>query len=317
MGKLKSNRVVDPHATQLVSGFRAPEFTAVRKIWPIVSVNKETGKFMQFAADASVLRTNMKRALGDDRKRIEMRVGSGSFATAEFSIEVPLYDRELRNVVEGMEGTYRDKKALIGMSSHQLLMEYTIAQLIQDPTKYDVNNTVALAGGDQWKETTSTPFADMRGWVRFMSHRLLCPTSELSIAIGSKPWESLQDHADTQEKVKYTGKEASYAWLASVLDIKEVVPLPGMYVDSVDDANPDDVTGIDIFGDVLIVYREIAQPTAADPLWGAIARLGEPTVTEYRDEPRSADIIAVDDEWGVCQNSNKRGFLVRTVSGLA
>lgn len=317
MGKLAKNRVVDAHASQLAAGFRKPEFTAVNKIYPIVDVSTESGKFMQFAADAFVIQQNLERALGDDRKRIEMRVGSGSYNTAEVSVEVPVYDREIKNVPEQRRQDYRDKKTELAQARQLLLMEYTAAQILKDPAKYDAANTAALTAGNQWKETTSTPYANLRSWLRTISFKLGLPVSELSVAFAPKPWESLQDHAHTQDRIKYTGKEPSQALIAGILGCKAAELLAGMYATSFNPDDPTDVTFANIFDDEVLVYHEVANPSVAEPLWGGIARMeGYPIVTEYRDEPKSADIIACDENWGVFQLSNKRGFLARTVSGL-
>jgi hypothetical protein len=317
MGKLKSTRVVDPHASKIVSGFRAPEFIGVNKIWPIVPVSSETGKFMEFCADASVLRKNIVRALGDDRKRIEMRVGSGSFVTAEYGIEVPLYDRELRNVVKEREEDYRLKKSILAEKGHQLAMEVTVAGMIQDPANYDVGFTTALAGATQWKQSTSTPYANLRAWLRTIAKSLLCKVSDLSVALGDRPWEALQEHADTKEKTKYVGKDSSPEWLTGVLGCKSTDLLSGYYLESVDPTAPDNVTGLEIWGDSVVVYREVDVSDPSAPLWGAVPRHEDyPVATEYRDEPRSADIYAVDDNWGVLLNSKRRGFCATDVSGL-
>jgi hypothetical protein len=317
MGKLAKNRVVDEHASQLASGFRAPDLVAVGKIFPIVDVTTESGKFMTFGADASVIRTGLERALGDDRKRIDMRVGTGSFNTAEVGLEIPLYDRELKNVPESRRQDYRDKKTLIVQRYHLLGMEYGIASIIRAAGSYDVNHTLALAGTSRWSDPASTPYRNLRDWLRIQSFALGVPVSALSVALAPKPWESLQDHAQTLDRVKYTGKEASPEWLAAVLSCKSIDLLNGMYASSFDPKDPSNVTFSNIYDDEVIVYLEIANPSVGDPLWGGVARVdGYPVVTEYRDEPKSADVIASDENYGIFVQDNKRGFLARTVTGL-
>lgn len=318
MSKLKKTRVVDVHASQLVSGYRAPEFVAVSKILPIVDVSSEAGQFMEFAADASVIRQNLKRALGDDRHRIEMRVGSDKYATNEFSVEVPIYDRELRSVPEERKQDYRDKKAILGEKTQQLLMEYTAAQILKDPAKYHANFTAALAGVNQWKETTSKPIKNLRDALRAVSFSTGIPVASLGIALAPKPWEALQDHAEIRDRVKYTGSDVTTQWLAQALQCGSVDLLAGMYASAFDADDPANVTFTNIFDDEVMVFPVIDKPTVADPLPGCIARHEDyPIVTEYRDEPKSADIIAVDDNWGVhWKSSQRRIYLYRTVSGL-
>src|ERR1700752_613020 len=107
MTKLATNRVVDDHASQLANGFRSPDLSTVFKIWPIVEVSGESGKFMEFGADASIIRSGLERALGDDRKRVDFRVAIGNYNTTEVSVEVPTYARELKNVPEKLRGKYQ------------------------------------------------------------------------------------------------------------------------------------------------------------------------------------------------------------------
>ncbi len=318
MGRLATNRVVDAHATKLVSGFRVPQFVGINKIWPIIDVASEVGKFMQFFADASVIRSGLERALGDARKRMDLRVATSSYNTTEVSAEVPVIDRELKNVPESRRQQYYDKKAEFVQSVHLLGMEYAVATLLKDPAKYDGSMTTALAGTAQWSDTVnSTPYINLRTWVRNLQFRLGIPSNELSIAFSEKSWGALQDHPKSDTKLGAAGGELTLDKVANWLNVKECVLLTGMYASSFNAADPTDVQFTNLFNDEVIVFHEIADPSVVEPLWGGVARLeGSPIVTYYREEPTSSEIIAVDDYYGIFQHSNKRGYLARTVSGL-
>lgn len=317
MGKLAKNRVVDAHASNLASGYRAPDLIGLKKIMPIVPVSSEAGKFMVFGADANVIRAGLERALGEDRKRIEMRVGSGSYNTAEVALEAPIYDRELKNVPESRRQDYRDKKTLMVERYHQLGMEFAIATILRNAATYNVNNTTALTGTNQWSNAASTPYANLRTALRVVSAALGIPTTELSVAIAPKPYESLQDHAQTQDRVKYTGKEPDLGFFASALNCKSFDLLSAMYASSFDPKDPLNVTFSNIYDDEVIVYYDVPNPNAGDPLFGGVARVeGYPIVTEYRDEPKSADIVACDENYGIFTLNPRAAFLYRTVSGL-
>lgn len=317
MTKLATNRVVDEHSSQLANGFRAPEFIGITKIWPIVEVSGESGKFMEFGADASVIRTGLERALGDDRKRVDIRVASGSYNTTEVAVEVPTYDRELKNVPENMRGKYQEKKDELAQTIHLLGMEYAVAQKLKDPAEYDASMTVALTSTAQWKDAASTPYINLRTWVRTLSKRLLTPTKLLSIALADLPWTAIQDHAQTGTKLQAVGGELTLQRLANWLDVKEIFRLEGQYASTFDPDDPTATDGTYLFNDEVIVFREFEQGTVIDPLWGCVCRVeGHPIVTRYRDEPRSADIVANDENYGILKRSNKRGFMARTVSGL-
>jgi hypothetical protein len=318
MGKLASNRVVDAHASQLVSGYRKPQFVGVNRILPIVDVVFEAGKFMEFAADASVIRSNMNRALGDGRSSIEMRVGEGSYATGEVGIKVPLYDRELRNVPQERRADYEAKKRDLAAEAHLLLMEYTCKGVLTDATKYNAANTVTLAGTDQWKTSTGTPVKNLRDWLWVISLSTGIDISELGVALAPKPWRALLDSADVRDRLKYTGRELSTEILKGLLTCGEVTLLAGMYASAFNPDDPTDVTFTFLYDDEVIVYPLISKPSIVDPLPGAICRVqGYPIVSQYRDEDKSADITAVDDNWGLMwKPANRRLFLGKNVSGL-
>lgn len=319
MSTLKKLRVVDEHATKLVSGFRSPVTPVVNKILKIVPVTSEAGKFMQFGAFAHLVREGLERALGDDRKRIAITVGQGSYNTTEVSIEGAIPDRAMRNVPEARRQDYRDKFAETLQATHLLGMEYVAATLLKNPAKYDAAMTVALAGVNQWKEATATPIKNLRSWLRLVSKRNLLPIGELSVGLSPNAMEALCDHPEVRERLKYTGKEADGAALAGILRCKEVYELNGMYAQDVDPANPTEVTGLDIFADEVIVHHEVADPSPSEPLIGGIARVeGYPIVTEYRDESRSSDITAIDENYGVFLTGATitKAFLARAVSGL-
>jgi hypothetical protein len=317
MTKLASNRVVDDHASQLANGHRPPELIGITRIWPIVEVSGESGKFMEFGADASVIRTGLERALGDNRERVDMRVSTGTYNTTEVSVEVPTFDRELKNVPEKLQAKYQEKKDELAQTIHLLGMEYAVSVKLRDPAEYDASMTVALTSTAQWKDAASNPFANLRAWLRTLSKKLLVPVKDLSIAMAAKPWEALQDHALTEKKLTAAGGELTLERLANWLGCKEVVLLAGQYASTFNPDDSTDVQGTDFFDDEVIVFREFKEGTVVDPLWGAICRVeGHPIVTRYRDEPKSADIVANDENYGILKRSNKRGFMARTVSGL-
>jgi hypothetical protein len=317
MGKLASNRVVDAHASELCGGYRPQKFAAVKHILKTVAVKNEAGSFMEFAADASVLRENLNRALGDARKRINMKVGKSSYAAGEVSLEVETIDRELRNVPDANHDDYARKKDELAFDSQLLLMEYSAAQIMKNTANYNTNNAITLSGSAQWQNSTATPIKNLRDWVWIIALQNGVQPGDLGIGFAPKPKRALVDSADARDRVKYTGKEVTLEALKSWLEVKECVDLTGMYASTFNPDDVNDVTFTTIFDDEVFVYIPVDKPTAADPLAGGIAEVGQPIVTRYRDEPKSADVVAVDRTWGIFWKPNNRKILVaKAVSGL-
>jgi hypothetical protein len=314
--RVKNTRLVDVHATKLASAFREPAYGAVNAIWPIVGVEGESGRYPKFGVGAVIPdRENFIYTLGKERERLDVTMSGGRFANDEISLEIPMYDVEMRNVPEANRQRFRDGKVRTVAGQHLLMMEYAVAKMLKDSTKYDANFTAALAGNDRWTDVVnSNPYKALRGWIFLVASQLGCTTQEIGVAFDPKSMRALMDHPKTDTKLGNIGKEFSYGWLQAQLEVGEITPLFGQYATS---QSADDPKYVYIFDDVVIVYKIRKDAAYGDPLWGAVTRLeGQPLVTEYRDEPRRADIFAQDDNWGIVHNTNKGGFLARTVTGL-
>jgi hypothetical protein len=313
--RVKNNRLVDVHATKLASAHRVPAYGASNRIFPIIGVEGESGRYPKFGVGAIIPdREQFIFTLGEERKRLDVTMSGGRFANDEISLEIPMYETEMRNVPEANRQRFRDGKVETVAGQHQLMMEYAIAKILRDPTKFDVNFTVALAGAQRWSDPTSTPYKALRGYIWAVAAQLGCDVRELGVALAAKPIRALMDHPNTDTKLNPTGKEFSFGWLQTQLEVGEITPLLGQYATS---QSADDPKYKYIFDDEVIVYKPRKDAVYGDALWGAVTRLeGQPIVTEYRDEPRRADVFAQDDNWGIVHNSDKGGFLVRTVTGL-
>ncbi len=314
MGKLKELRVVDPHSTELVSGFRAPNLVGVGEIMPIVEVNKEAGSFTEYGPDASVIHAGLEQPLGAARKYIDMTVAKGDYRAVKFGVNVPLFDEERDEAAD--PATWEDRKSAFGAYIMQLMMEKTIADYIQNPANYAAGYTEALAGVAQWSDyVNSDPIGDVN---RYLDKEELvqdCESDELTVALGPAVLSIARNHP----KLKVTAangdsKNPSLADLAAKFGCKEVKVLRGKVVDTFNPKDPTATLFMHLWGKVVVVYRKIETPAIDLPLWGAITRRkGYPIVEEYRNNDIDADVKANKDKWGLTVRSNKRGFLATTV----
>lgn len=321
--KLSSLRQVDPHNTALANGYRNPAMVGVTDIYPIVRTPKEAGKFTNWGPEPYIPIDKLRTAMGAKRLRIDVSNASGAYQTAQFEVEVPIYDRELAEIIDDDRETYIEKKTLRGQKVSQLGMEVAIANRLQDATKYDAAFTTVLAGANQWQDTVnSNPLNDLRTWIRKLRLSLNVDQRELAVGIGPKTYEALTDHPKVLSRtVGTTGKDPDETRIAEMLRVGSVKVLAGSYAITVDETTPDNNVFADLWGDVVVVYRPApAKSDPETPLPGAVVRKdGFSVVEEYIDASVSggpAIIKVTKDNWGIVQVSNKRLFLAKNVSGL-
>jgi hypothetical protein len=316
-GKLERLRYIDEHNTNLVSGYRFPEFVGVSEIAPIVPRTQEAGKFPKFGAEATMIYPEIRRPFMSPRVRINQTMGFGSYATDEVGVEVAIYDREKRAVPEKVRPRYEENKAKLGAQVIQLWMEYSISVILQDPTRYASGNVEVLTGANVWHDKiNSDPWADMTRWLTIEKYRVGKEFKDLSIALGPANYLALIQHPLTIERFA-RGTVANEVGIANTLGCKSVRMLTGMYTsDLLDPEDPDSAVFADVWGDVALTYYKIEDAQIGDPLAAAIMRVeGLPVVTEYRDERHTCDIKAVDDNFGFVQVSNRRIVLATNVAG--
>lgn len=316
MGRTDDLRVVDPHETALVSGYRDPEFFGIKEIFPIVQVGKERGSYTEYGPDASVIVQGLEQPLGKGRKAVDMTIAKGDFAAVKQGVKVPYYDEE-RNQTADPE-TLGDKKATLGMKVIQASMEYTVAQYLQNAASYAVGNSEIVASDARWDNyasATSNPVADLVRIGGFMETIFGCDLSQISFAVGPLVARAARLHPKVMVTSPQGHQEpAKLTDLASKVGCAAVNQLLGMFAAQVDRKDPRNTIFAHIWGKVVIAYRKIEAPSMDEPLWGGVVReKGFPEVIVTRDDDVDADYHHVKDKWGLHVRSNKRGYLMTSV----
>jgi hypothetical protein len=319
--KLGQLRQVDEHNTNLMSGYRNQNFVGL-KMWPIVTARKESGKFTEFGPSPFVDKEKLKTSLGSKRVRLDFTTATGSYVTNRFEVDVPIYDRELEEIADSDLDSFVEAKTMLGQDVSQLAMEYYVASIAGDPTQYAAGFSQTNAGATQWKQTTSTPLADLRAAVRKVALQVGRPYSDLAIAVSPKGWEALSDHAQIQAKIQYGAgpnnpSVVTQDALAKIFGVGHVDILSAQYPVTIDPLDPTATVFAFLWADVCIVYLPIDKPSFASPLWGAIIRKeGYPYVDEYRDNSIDAQIKVARDNWGTTIRANNRAYCISAASGL-
>lgn len=320
--RLSDVRQVDEHSTALANGYRDSVLVGVGEIYPIATVVKESGKYTNWGATPHIPIAKFRGAIGSKRLRIDVANSGGSFNLAQYEVEVPIYDRVLRETHDDDRDTLVESLTLRGERVIQLGMEVEISSFLQNSANYDAAMVEVLAGVNQWQDqTNSNPLNDLRRWVRKVRLALNVPQEMLHVAIGIKTYEALTDHPKVLNRaVGTTGEDPDEARIAKLLRVGKVRILSGSYAVTIDESIPDSMVAADLWGDVVLVYLPVPKPRPDLPLAGAIVRKsGFPVVEEYIDPTVNggpAIVKVTKENWGICQVSNKRIFLAKNVSGL-
>src|SRR5438309_1419834 len=97
MARVQDVAVVNPHETAIVSGYRDPRLVGVNKMFPIVDVKSERGRYTEYGPDASIIRQGLEQPLGLGRQSIDVTIAAGDFACVKMGVNVPYFDEERDN----------------------------------------------------------------------------------------------------------------------------------------------------------------------------------------------------------------------------
>jgi hypothetical protein len=303
--------VVDEFNTRIVSGYKDPGLYTL-KMAPIVSATQAIGKFMLMGAEMWRYFQNLKRALTAPRVRIDMRWHKQGYATDEFGVEMPIYDKVINAVPERNRDRFRTKMIKRAVGAIQLGMVYTIVDFLRDLNNYDgALVDVFNVGTRRWTDkVNSTPYEDLTRGLNLLHGRVPGSVKDLSIGISKACFDALMAHPETFVRSKAWGLAPGEELVAKVVGCKEAVILEDQKMLDFDDEVHDSATFVDLWDDEVVFFYEVTEPDPdfTDALSLAIVRIdGNPVVQEPYREPRvKADIHAVDDEWGLANISNKR-----------
>lgn len=217
---LSSARVQDPVLTNIVQGYRQPEFIGQR-FFPPVPVGARAGRVVEFGKEDFAL-YDTRRAPGGTILRTQSQYTNRSFLLYQDSIaeEVPIELFE-----EALNGEARVNLRLNGprraMRKIMLRLEKDIADQIQDPAKYETANTIALSGGDRWDTSTAKIPANIRAWREAVRAQIGVYPNVMGM--GPLVLNFLAEDPLVRDKTKYVSSDSVTAQIiAAMFDFDQV-----------------------------------------------------------------------------------------------
>lgn len=222
---LSQARIIDPVLTTVAQGYKQADLVG-GSLFPQVPVGLRAGKIVTFGKEDFMLYST-KRAPGENTKRVQFGMTSGSFSLEDFSLEgaVPI-----ENYQEGMapeKGFTVDhyKIAIYKVSRIMALrLEKAQADLATNASNYGSSNKTTLSGTSQWSDFSgvSNPIKDVETAKEAV--RAAIGMRPNTIVMGAKVFAQLKQHPVVRDYLKYTGRDvATPEIMASLFGVARVM----------------------------------------------------------------------------------------------
>jgi hypothetical protein len=216
---LSQARVADPVLTNVVQGFKQAQFVA-GFLSPSVPVSLRAGKVIEFGKENFILH-NTRRSPGGTVQRKRSRYGSRSFELYQDAIAEEVTLEEAEESANGAARVnLRTSAPKRAMGTIMLNLEKDTADLMQDSTKYETNNSVALGVSDRWDNygsSASQPLQDVNAWKEAVRDQIGVYPNRM--VIGPKVFLAL---------IKYTSSDSvTLAVIANYFDLPGGVAVGG------------------------------------------------------------------------------------------
>jgi len=189
--------VIDPALSNVSIKYTNETFIA-DKIFPVVPVSKQTGKYYVYdKANLRIDKTN--RAAGSGANEIDLGLSTVSFACDDHALKSFVAD-EIQDQAEAALNPLVDETETI---TEKLMLdrENILASLITNTANVTQNTT--LSGTSQWSDySNSSPIADIRT-ARTTIHAATFKKPN-TLILGKQVFDILCDHPEILERVKYS-----------------------------------------------------------------------------------------------------------------
>lgn len=299
-------RVVDPILTAVARGYKQLNRVG-NALFPIVPVNQRGGKIITFGKEAFMQYANMKRAPGQNTRRVQFGYSGSNYALEDFSLEgqVPYETQSEAEAVPGIDMASRTVNSVQDIIANRL--EIAQATLATTAGNYGASNKVTLSGTSQWSDlANSDPVAN----IETAKEAIRAQTGQRPnvVVMGAAVMAKCKQTAAIKDRIKYTGRDiATTELLASLFGVDQVL---------VGDAVVADDAGVfsDIWGKFVVVAFTQKASLAAQgmPSFGYTYQLsGMPMAEEpYVDRNAKSWIYPVTDVCAPVIAGAESGYLI-------
>lgn len=247
MGQMTNSqaRVIDPILSEVARGYQQNSLVGM-SLFPRVPVMQRGGRVITFGKEAFMQYANMKRAPGQNTKRIQFGYAGATFSLEDFSLEgqVPVETQSEAEAVPGIDMASRTVNGVQDIIANRL--EIAQAVLATTAGTYAASNKVTLSGASQWSDlVNSDPVANIETAKEAV--RQQTGKRPNLVVMGALVASKCRQTASIKDRIKYTGRDvATNDLLASLFGVEKVM---------VGDAVQADDAGVfsDIWGKFVVV----------------------------------------------------------------
>lgn len=308
MGQMSNSqaRVIDPILSEVARGYQQNDRVGMA-LFPRVPVISRGGKIITFGKEAFMQYANMKRAPGQNTRRVQFGYAGASYSLEDFSLEgqVPTETEQEAAAVPGIDMGARTVNGVQDIIATRL--EIAQATLATTAANYAASNKVTLSGTSQWSDlVNSDPVATIETAKEAV--RALTGKRPNLVVMGAAVMAKLKLTAAVKDRIKYTGRDiATPELLASLFGVQQV--LVGDAVQAADDGTFSDVWG----KFVVVAYTPTASLAAQGiPSYGYTYQLSNMPMAEepYYDRNPKSWIYPVTDVCAPVIAGAESGYLI-------
>lgn len=302
---------VEPFLTEIARGYNAPQDMVGSLLFPRVPVRSRAGRIITFGKEAYMQYGNLRRAPGQNTKRVAFGYEGAPFVLNDYSLEgqVPYETQQEAEQVPGIDiGEHTVAGVQLIMATR---LEVEQATLATTAANYGSSNKVALSGTAQWSDPDDS---DPIGDIEAAKEAIRAQTGHYPnvMVLGAAVAAKLRRNASIIEQLSTatagpTRPMINEAILSAIFDIPNV--RIGRAVTASDAGVFSDIWG----KKVVLAYTNLA-PMAdkGTPSYGYTYQLeGMPLVEEpYADRNAKSWLYPVDDAVAPVIAGAESGFLI-------
>lgn len=224
MGQMTNSqaRVIDPILSAVARGYQQTGFVGMA-LFPRVPVMQRGGKIITFGKEAFMQYANMKRAPGQNTRRVQFGYAGASYALEDFSLEgqVPTETEQEASAVPGIDMASVTVNGVQDIIANRL--ELAQATLATTAGNYAAANKVTLSGTSQFSDLTNS---DPAAVIETAKEAVRASTGKRPnvVVLGAAVFSKLKVHSKIIDRIKYTGRDiATPELLASLFGVEQVL----------------------------------------------------------------------------------------------
>jgi len=248
----------DQNLSNVAMGYRADGFIA-DMIAPIVSVQKQSDKYVIFNRSDVLRVEDTKRAPGTEANVITRSVSSGTYFAENYALKDALVLEDRAN----MDAAYRNQllNGRTGFITGKLQLDWENRVAAQVLNTSNVGSSTAV--GSEWSAGNADVIGDLNGALD-NAHDLTGKRPN-RIVMGLDSWRSARRSTDVRNIIFGSNNGGGFASRAAFADLFEVdeILIGGSFKDTANEAQAESLSKI--WADHVVCYYAPSSPTTEEP----------------------------------------------------